>query len=366
MNKFVESFPREPCGGQSLAGCSGSQPVAKPIAGPFHSVLAGTVLVATWVLNDVFNAARQVCVGDREEIVIIAMRIFVGAFEMGTLARKFPRAIFAIGAAAKTRNADIVFNFYATAARIGIVMTGRNVASGVRDHESLDKYKHPDGWRYINSDDSGAATALALGLQRDVECALAISSGGRAFQQNLAETERGEAMFASGALGRGVSVEDARGIGNPAAQISPSRWAGCREAKRSPDKWCVGFATNLAGDANAPMDIPWDKIPGAKCNPANIVLEYNKPAYIDPLPSWLTIQGFRGKMRGSVPLGSSTLMPGSDRPQFVGPGQEAQWLAAQELDFGFKSDSGSQIGRGENHVPYRVGLCGPDPLCGGF
>jgi hypothetical protein len=67
------------------------------------------VLVATWMLSDVFDAARRARVGDREEFVAIAMGIFVEALEMGTLAEQFPCAIFTVGADAKTRNTHIVF-----------------------------------------------------------------------------------------------------------------------------------------------------------------------------------------------------------------------------------------------------------------
>jgi hypothetical protein len=44
-------------------------------------------------------------------------------------------------------------------------------------------------------------------------------------------------------------------------------------------------------------------------------------------------------MKGSVSVGSSTLVPGSDGSQFIPNehAQEAQWLASQELDLGFLS-----------------------------
>jgi hypothetical protein len=236
------------------------------------------------------------------------------------------------------------------------MMTGRNVASGVPDHEAMAQYKHPGGWRYVESDEAGVGTAFTLALQRDIRFSLMTRSGGRTFRQSLAETEMGVAMCAADATGRRVRVKDAHGIDNATTEISLPRWAACHEGERLPDKWCTAFLTNMTGDAvAAPMDIPREQVPGMPCGPSAMVLEYNKPAYRDPSSSWLIAQGSKEKMKGSVPVGSSTLMPGSDYPQLVGLVQEAQWLAAQELDFGFLSRVTAAVKLAEELNVFHIG-----------
>jgi hypothetical protein len=74
-----------------------------------------------------------------------------------------------------------------------------------------------------------------------------------------------------------------------------------------------------------------------ECNPDAVVLGYVEPEYRDYAPPWLIEQGFRGKMGNSVSVGSSTLPTRMDRSQFIPNDlvQEAQWLATQEMNFGF-------------------------------
>jgi hypothetical protein len=103
-------------------------------------LLSGTVLMITWMLNDIFTGqgqGRNVILGTHEDTMRLATRVFVGAIEMVTLARRFPHAVFAIGASAKTWKVDGFFDFFAAVARIGVTLAGRNVASGVRDRASI-------------------------------------------------------------------------------------------------------------------------------------------------------------------------------------------------------------------------------------
>jgi hypothetical protein len=61
-----------------------------------------------------------------------AMRV-----EMGILAKRFPHVSFAIGASAKTWEVEESYDFFANVARLGVVLAGRNVASGVHDRASI-------------------------------------------------------------------------------------------------------------------------------------------------------------------------------------------------------------------------------------
>jgi hypothetical protein len=70
------------------------------------------------------------------------------ANEMGNLARRFPHACFTIGASAKTWKVAGSFDFFATVARLGVVLAGRNVASGAHDHASIAHLLYKDNWHY--------------------------------------------------------------------------------------------------------------------------------------------------------------------------------------------------------------------------
>jgi hypothetical protein len=178
-----------------------------------------------------------------------------------------------------------VFNFYAAAARIGIMMTGRNVASGARDHETMAERRYSDGWHYLRSEEVGMVFVQIF--ERDIQYGLMIGSGGRTFQHNLAEAEMGVTRHAADATGKRIGAKDARGIGSVDAEIRPPRWAPLHEGVRPPDKWCTAFATSMSGDAlDAPMDVPWELMPGVMCDPDAVVSECTKPAFRDPAPPW--------------------------------------------------------------------------------
>jgi hypothetical protein len=78
-------------------------------------MMIGAVLVVAWMLNDVFAKGKEkkIAAGGRNVIVDLATLIFLEAFEMGDVARRFPRATFAIGADAATWSVGPTFNFYA-------------------------------------------------------------------------------------------------------------------------------------------------------------------------------------------------------------------------------------------------------------
>jgi hypothetical protein len=85
---------------------------------------------------------------DYERTVRVVARVFLGAMEMGGLAKQFPHAIFTIGASAETWVAPDQCNLFANAARLGVAIAGDNVASGVHDHASIVALLYSDNWHY--------------------------------------------------------------------------------------------------------------------------------------------------------------------------------------------------------------------------
>jgi hypothetical protein len=94
--------------------------------------LLGTVLLISWNLNVCFahGEGRKMILGSNEDTMRAATRVFLEAIEMGNLARRFPRASFAIGACAKTWKVDGSYDFFANVARLGVALTGRNKTIG--------------------------------------------------------------------------------------------------------------------------------------------------------------------------------------------------------------------------------------------
>jgi hypothetical protein len=118
--------------------------IAEDSQGNFYVCSVNHVLNVCWMSNGTFvdNLGNDVAAGDHEAVGELAMKIFAEALDMGLMAHQFPRAIFTVGANADTWNVDERYDFYATIARIGLAMTGHNVASGVHDHAAIAMRKH--------------------------------------------------------------------------------------------------------------------------------------------------------------------------------------------------------------------------------
>jgi hypothetical protein len=219
--------------------------IALRTKGPFQTMLVATVLVVTWVLNDVF-VDRKLATGGHDDITNVAMRIFVVALEMGAMARRFPHAVFAVGGDAKLWGADKAFDFYATAARIGLILTGRNVATGACDRESMQDHRRGDGWHYCGSSTSEAGNAMTACLMRDTQYAMMIAHGARTLPRNYSATEMGRALRTADASGRCLWAKDANRIGDATADISPPRWLGGRRGVHPPVEWCAAYMRDVA------------------------------------------------------------------------------------------------------------------------
>jgi hypothetical protein len=336
--------------------------LALPREGLFYTMMIRTVLVVTWMLNDVFAPGqdRRLAAGNRIATVDLAVRVFLEAIEMDSMARRFPRAIFAIGVDARTWGVDQ--SFYSTAARIGVVLTGRNVASGMCDHQTLQRWRRTDGWRYMKSRNHDAAKALVAFLVRDVKYVLMITSGARNLPRNYARFGMGVGLRAADSEGTRLMSSEAHGVGNQNTGISPPLWSPAHGPAAPPQAWHRSFDTNiLKQTVDGPVDVPWGLVPAMKCAPDSIALRHVDPAFDDPRPRWLTNLGLGEMMRKSAQAGVDTIMTGIDQTsQISDPSLGAYYLAKKHETSGsypalWRPSSWSKSNR-------RTILCGPSWL----
>jgi hypothetical protein len=184
--------------GPTTAEVCGS--IAEDTLGEFYTCSVNHVLNVCWMLNDAFvdELGKEVAAGEHEAVGELAMGIFMEAVEAGLMARQFPRAIFTVGANADAWDVDERYDFYATIARVGFAMTGRNVASGVHDHaviamrrRSVQKEGSKDSWRYVKAESFVVEHMMAAWAVRDSKCASMITSGCRNMPKNWANTGLG-------------------------------------------------------------------------------------------------------------------------------------------------------------------------------
>jgi hypothetical protein len=147
-----------------------SDSIAEDEFGTFYTRSVNHVLNVCWMQNDAFagNKAKDVAAGDHEAAGELATKVFVESIEMGRMAHQFPRAVFAVGANADTWAVDEMFDFYASIPRIGLAVTGHNVASGLHDHATIAQRRHSvkkvdsaDNWRYAKSGEYYVETMMA-------------------------------------------------------------------------------------------------------------------------------------------------------------------------------------------------------------
>jgi predicted ester cyclase len=111
-----------------------------------------------------------------------AYRAYLDAKKIATMARRFPRAIFTIGADAATWSPNTEFDHYVTTTVMGIAETGRNVASGVHLFKKLDEHRHFDGdWHYKHKE--LAVEAFVDNIAHDIKYARSSQSGTRVFKK---------------------------------------------------------------------------------------------------------------------------------------------------------------------------------------
>jgi hypothetical protein len=89
----------------------------------FSRTSIGKLLRVAWMLSDVIvDGANHAMSGGLEDITMIAYRVCLDAKKIGTMARRFPRAIFIVGADsadAATWSSNEEFDLYITAAVMG-------------------------------------------------------------------------------------------------------------------------------------------------------------------------------------------------------------------------------------------------------
>jgi hypothetical protein len=254
------------------------------------------VLNACWMLDDVFagSGANDVAAGNHEAVMTLAMKIFLEAIEMGQMARQFPRAVFTVGTDASTWSVDKRFDFYASVARCGVAMTGRNVASGIHDHATIAQCRNSakkegstDCWHYAKSPEYVVECLMATWAERDARCALATSSGTRCVPFELCY-----GLCVADAVGRRLLSADANGMKGPMTDVSPPRWSEQRKHQYPAIDWSNGYVWGFDGQAiNTPVDVPWHLIPGMECRAENVALEYVEPLCYSVQPNWLTLLG---------------------------------------------------------------------------
>jgi hypothetical protein len=164
--------------------------------------------------------------GGYEDNMTIAYSIYVGAGKIGTMARRFPRAVFTVGADAATWSSNKYFDHYVTADVMGIAGTGRIVASGVHLFEKLGGHRYFDGdWHYVR--DKVAVGAFVSNIGNDIRYGCMSQSGAWVFDKESYTDELG--IISSGAAdssGRRINAHDAYGLGDShVTDVSPDRWS---------------------------------------------------------------------------------------------------------------------------------------------
>jgi hypothetical protein len=178
------------------------------------------------------SGAKDIAAGNHEAVMTLATKVFLEAVEMGQMAHQFPRAIFTVGADADTWTVDKRVDFYASIARCGIAMAGRNVASGIHDRASIVQRRHSaekegsaDCWHYAKSHEYAVECLMATWAERDTRRALVISSGTRNMPENYVHAGLGVGLCVADTVGRHLSSADANRMKGAMTDISPPHWS---------------------------------------------------------------------------------------------------------------------------------------------
>jgi hypothetical protein len=156
------------------------------------------------------------------------------------MARCFPRAIFAVGADAASRNSNEEFDFYVTAAVMGIAETGRNVASGVHLLKSLDWHRYFEvNWHYKRN--QVVIGVFVSNVRNDVRYGCVSQSGARVFEKQNYKGDVGiMSLGAADSKGRRIYLRDAYGLGNSGVtSVSPDRWSAHHDGVYAPTYTCA-------------------------------------------------------------------------------------------------------------------------------
>ena len=115
--------------------------------------LAGTVLRVTWNLNEVFED-KELILGNYDDIMKMGMELFLDGLALDeTAERCFPRAVFVIGGTSTNWKTSKEYDWYASCAQLGVMITGRIVYSGEHLRTSLAGQKKPDdAWHFLKKD----------------------------------------------------------------------------------------------------------------------------------------------------------------------------------------------------------------------
>jgi hypothetical protein len=216
-------------------------------------------------------------------------------------------------------------------------MTGRNVASGVRNHATIAQRRHSvkkedskDNWHYVKSGEYYVETMMAVWAVRDTKYACVITSGRRNMPKNWARAGLGVGLCAADTLGRRLGSADANGVGGPTTDISHPRWREQHEHRRAPVEWSAGYIWGVDGiPADTPADIPWHLVDGMEGRADNVGLEYLEPLCYSVQPNWLTELGVKEMLETSATLGDAACVAGLDHStQSVPVEQQPAFIAA--------------------------------------
>jgi hypothetical protein len=245
---------------------------------------------------------------------------YLDAKEIRTVARRFPRAIFTVGADAASWNSNKAFDLYVTAVVVGIAETGRNVASGVRLPKSSDGHRYFEGnWHYKHNE--VVIEAFVSNIQNDIRYGCMSQSGARVFKTQIYKGEMG--IMALGAVdsnGRRIYSHDAYGLGNSGVtSVSPDRSSAHHDGVYTPNYTFGTWSPNLSGeeDPEQPIEIPWCRTPHI-CDCSKFPFRAEKFEAWKPDPDWLVRKRILGRRGGAVIFGENRFtrfkIRGSNRP----------------------------------------------------
>jgi hypothetical protein len=145
------------------------------------SPLAVTMLHVTWDLNEVFDGAGNVILGDYDANLQMGLKLLLGGMALGEAAKQyFPRSVIVAGGCSTNWKARKELDFFASCARLGIMRTGHIVRAGERHYEKLSDRKARDEWHFEKKepwDMGSAANSFAKGIARDCLFAQKVQSG---------------------------------------------------------------------------------------------------------------------------------------------------------------------------------------------
>jgi hypothetical protein len=258
----------------------------------FQSQLLGVICLVCWNINDVFNGQVVIEVETHEEYQRLLMHIFSLALEMGVLAKRYPHSSFAISGCAATWKAPEQFDVFASAARLGIAMTGSNVASGVRDYAAVEHLLSIDRGHYKNNAD--AVVAFAGWLEHQAEYAFVIQDGTHILPHQYIGNGDGPALVAADASGRRLTAGDSCGMGQPLTNISPPRWEEAHPGRTPPTEWA--WRVGNPKSQGQPQDVifattPWSFRPGGALHHKAVEIECEELKTHSLTPRWLIEKG---------------------------------------------------------------------------